>query len=192
MPTDRIEHLSLVSMIPIFDGRNSFSDFQNAAESITRIAQWPDSVSIQVIRSRLRSQARQFVSNNKTFFDGNITLQDFFKKLKQQFVTQTTPSLALRELVAGVRQQPGEDVRAYGETVREIYQRALPIDDSGNKIESSVLNDCAKFCFMAGLQNSIKRHVFSSNPQNLDHAIDNAVTETLNLRLSETPDCIRQ
>ena len=129
-------YLSLVTMISEYNGHNSFSDFQ-----------WPDSVSIQHLTSRFRSQARSFVINNKAFFDGNITLENFTQTLEQQFVTQMTPRLELEEPFAGVRQQPGEDVRVYGEKVRAIYQRALPIDDSGNAIESSALNDCAKVSF---------------------------------------------
>ncbi|XP_023243879.1 uncharacterized protein LOC111641862 [Centruroides sculpturatus] len=175
----------MIPLIPSFAGDPDglkVTDFFESLDEIGKLTNWTKAQCLGVAKLRLTGIARDFAWKDATMKD--VTTYDEFKKLMIKRFEKEPISLQLQKFHACV-QAPGEDVQTYAVRLQTLVVEIIKEQPSDNAQEREVVKRCQQkerdkrllVQFMSGLNDRIKRHVMSKEPDTFDKAVRIAISE---------------
>ncbi|KAH7956047.1 hypothetical protein HPB52_005783 [Rhipicephalus sanguineus] len=182
--------LMLVNIVPSFTGDATgpdIRDFLEILEQVGRLGGWQDVELIGIARCKMTGAAHDFA-----WWDDNVAAATTFPEFRSLALKRfdTEPLIIKMEKFLNARQNAGEEVRSFASRVRMLGSATL-VDTSGEnpmkaQVRREMLAEEVLSRFLAGLRDPIRRFVLSRDPKTFDEAIEVAVKEELNEKLSQS------
>ncbi|KAL1467464.1 hypothetical protein MTO96_042162 [Rhipicephalus appendiculatus] len=182
--------LMLANMVPSFTGEDTgpdIRDFLKILEQVGRMGGWQDSQLIGIARCKMIGKAHDFA-----WWDDNVAAATTFSEFKTLALKRfdTEPLIFKMERFLNARQKADEEVRSFASRLRMLRTATL-VGTGGEdtlkaELRREMLSEEMLSRFLAGLRDPVRRFVLSRDPKTFDEAIDVAVKEELNERVSQS------
>jgi hypothetical protein len=166
-----------IDSVPTYDGTSSIEEFLNIVEETGTLAEWTDKQLLAIVRLKLRYKAKQYLDSEPSL-KATTTWKTLKDSLKKQFSRQYIKGAAMKSFME-CRQRTGETCRQFLTRLKLLANRTVtytgdPASDNPlkNKLEQDITTQ-----FTLGLMMPIKQRVLSSNPEDLDEALEYAERE---------------
>ncbi|KAH7983325.1 hypothetical protein HPB52_011111 [Rhipicephalus sanguineus] len=187
---DEMSALMLVNMVPSFTGDATgpdIRDFLEILQQVGRLGGWQDGELIGIARCKMTGAAHDFA-----WWDDSVAAAADFSEFRSLALKRfdTEPFIIKMEKFLNARQNEGEEVRSFASRVRMLGSATL-VDTSGEnpmkaQVRREMLAEEVLSRFLTGLRDPIRRFVLSRDPKTFDEAIEVAVREELNEKLSQS------
>ncbi|KAL1442891.1 hypothetical protein MTO96_046201 [Rhipicephalus appendiculatus] len=177
-------------MVPSFTGEDTgpdIRDFLKILEQVGRMGGWQDSQLIGIARCKMIGKAHDFA-----WWDDNVAAATTFSEFKTLALKRfdTEPLIFKMERFLNARQKADEEVRSFASRLRMLGTATL-VGTGGEdtlkaELRREMLSEEMLSRFLAGLRDPVRRFVLSRDPKTFDEAIDVAVKEELNERVSQS------
>ncbi|KAL1441210.1 hypothetical protein MTO96_031258 [Rhipicephalus appendiculatus] len=162
-------------------------DDRDQAVKVGRMGGWQDSQLIGIARCKMIGKAHDFA-----WWDDNVAAATTFSEFKTLALKRfdTEPLIFKMERFLNARQKADEEVRSFASRLRMLGTATL-VGTGGEdtlkaELRREMLSEEMLSRFLAGLRDPVRRFVLSRDPKTFDEAIDVAVKEELNERVSQS------
>ncbi|KAL1463930.1 hypothetical protein MTO96_043124 [Rhipicephalus appendiculatus] len=177
-------------MVPSFTGEDTgpdIRDFLKILEQVGCMGGWQDGQLIGIARCKMIGKAHDFA-----WWDDKVAAATTFSEFKTLALKRfdTEPLIFKMERFLNARQREDEEVRSFASRLRMLGTATL-VGTSGEdtwkaELRHEILSEEMLSRFLAGLRDPVRRFVLSRDPKTFDEAIDVAVKEELNERVSQS------
>ena len=163
----------------------TIKNFFAMLENVASLGHWDDPTKLRVARCRMTGPTGQYVLNEPVVL---ITDYNEFKNTLIKKFNYIHPVVQLRQLNA-CTQNVGEDPRDYADRLQTIADDLFAdmfVDPAQKAIATNLYETQIKGQYLSGLKNPIGQRVRTRDPPTFKDAIQIAVKETENEKISES------
>ncbi|XP_046406351.1 uncharacterized protein LOC124171252 [Ischnura elegans] len=168
---------SMVSSIDYFSGAagENVETFFSQVEQVAKLSGWSDDDKLSVVTLRTRGgalehlRAKERAGAVKTYDDARKSLLERYRRVKNRRF--------YREMLAGVRMAPREQIEEFADRIRELNSHTWreEEDAAAAAIRQSEADERALDAFLNGLPGRVGEHTRLAMPETFDAAVNVAV-----------------
>lgn len=165
--------IDILDRLPFFDGdRESASDFLSTFEYFVQMCKWQPAVSINILKARLRGNARVIAENHPVLFQ-ILNWEEF----KFEFLNLFKPDcLDIEFKFRNTIQGSNEKVQEYAYRILKFKSMLM---ENSSEAAQEMVDQQLKCQFIKGILHCFKRAVLVGKPRTFSDAIDLAANEEL-------------